>query len=104
MRRRLGSVGGEGATAAVVELEEGNGVLQLRGLAVQFLGGGGQLFGAGGVLLGGLVQLPHGVVDLVDAAGLLDRGRVDFLNQIGGLDDPEGGRTSSDPATFNDQY
>jgi 2,5-diketo-D-gluconate reductase A len=26
------------------------------------------------------------------------------MAQIGGLDDPEGGRTSSDPATFNDQY
>ncbi|MNV25589.1 hypothetical protein D3C71_1166900 [compost metagenome] len=58
--------------------ERCDGLGQLGGLFLQLAGGGAGFFDQCRVLLGGVIHLRHGLVDLVDAAGLFLRGRRDL--------------------------
>ena len=63
------------------KVEEGDGGLQLLGLAGQFLGCGSHLLGSRGVLLDDLIELLQGLVDLFGTCVLLVGGGGDFLHQ-----------------------
>ena len=67
--------------------KELHGQLQLFSLAAHLFCCGSQLFAARSVLLGNLTQLVHGLVDLADTGGLLNRSGTDLLHQIRGLVD-----------------
>ena len=77
-RRRVG-----GSRSGIADLEHRHGTHQLLRLLVEAVGGGRGLLHQRRVLLRHLVELHHGVVDLVDAGGLLLGGGIDFRDQIG---------------------
>ena len=94
---------------AATQLELAGRTQQTTGLLAQGLRGGGRLFDQGGVLLGHLVQLAHGLADLLDVVALLTgRGGDladdvrhaahavhDFVHGLASL--PHQGRTGLDP-------
>ncbi|MCW0372391.1 hypothetical protein NB710_003328 [Xanthomonas sacchari] len=66
-----------------VQLEGGDGRGELAGLFLHRARRGGGFFHQRGVLLGALVHLHHGLVDLLDAGGLLLRGGGDLAHDVG---------------------
>src|SRR5690348_13754952 len=68
----------------LIDPEERHQALERLGLRRELRGGRGELFSRRGAALGHLVHLAHGLIDLIDARGLLPRGRGDFLHQLRG--------------------